>query len=92
MLDHSPHFAALPCAPSVRYKPQHFNDIMKNPAPVERLEIHAKNYMGAGGRPLAQLRHLSERFPISVHGVGLSIGCEGPLGAAHLPRLRHLCN
>ena len=32
MLDHSPRFAALPCAPGVGYKPQHFNDIMKNPA------------------------------------------------------------
>ena len=54
MLDHSPRFAALPCAPGVGYKPQHFNDIMKNPAPVEWLEVHAENYMGAGGRPLAQ--------------------------------------
>ena len=92
MLDHSPRFAALPCAPGVGYKPQHFNDIMKNPAPVEWLEVHAENYMGAGGRPLAQLRHLSERFAISVHGVGLSIGGEGPLDAAHLLRLRHLCD
>ena len=92
MLDHFPRCAALPCAPSVGYKPHYFNDIMKNPAPVERLEIHAENYMGAGSRPLAQLRHPSERFPISVHGVGLSIGCEGPLDAAHLLRLRHLCN
>ena len=56
MLDHSPRFAALPCAPSVGYKPQHFNDIMKNPAPVEWLEVHAENHMGAGGRPLAKLR------------------------------------
>jgi uncharacterized protein (UPF0276 family) len=32
--------------------------------------------MGDGGRPLAQLRALSERFPVSVHGVGLSIGGE----------------
>ena len=59
---------------------------------MEWLEVHAENYMGAGGRPLAQLRHLSERFAISVHGVGLSIGGEGPLDAAHLLRLRHLCD
>ncbi|HOZ35015.1 MAG TPA: DUF692 domain-containing protein, partial [Tabrizicola sp.] len=43
-------------------------------------------------RPLAQLRHLAERFPISVHGVGLSIGGEGPLDRDHLARLRHLCD
>ncbi|MGC1488842.1 MAG: DUF692 domain-containing protein [Albidovulum sp.] len=61
------------------------------PAPVEWLEIHAENYMGAGGRPLAQLRQLAERFAISVHGVGLSIGGVGPLDREHLARLKQLC-
>jgi uncharacterized protein (UPF0276 family) len=46
--------------------------------------------MGDGGRPLAQLRALSERFPVSVHGVGLSIGGERPLDRDHLRRLRRL--
>ena len=82
----------LPPAPGVGYKPQHYAAIMSDPAPVGWLEIHAENYMGAGGRPLAQLRHLSERFPISVHGVGLSIGGEAPLDKDHLARLRHLCD
>lgn len=63
---------------------------MDDPRPVGWLEIHAENYMGDGGRPLAQLRALSERFAISVHGVGLSIGGEGDLDAAHLARLKHL--
>lgn len=82
----------LPTKPGVGYKPQHFADIMAQPGPVGWLEVHAENYMGEGGRPLAQLRHLAERFPISVHGVGLSIGGEGPLDADHLARLRHLCD
>ena len=59
---------------------------------MEWLEIHAENYMGDGGRPLAQLRHLAEKFAISVHGVGLSIGGEGPLDKDHLARLNHLCS
>lgn len=80
----------LPAMPGVGYKPQHFNDILRDAAPVGWLEIHAENYMGDGGRPLAQLRHLSERFPISVHGVGLSIGGEDPLDPDHLARLKHL--
>ncbi|MEO0904946.1 MAG: DUF692 domain-containing protein [Pseudomonadota bacterium] len=63
---------------------------MENPGPMGWLEIHAENYMGQGGRPLAQLRHLAERFPISVHGVGLSIGGEGDLDPDHLARLKHL--
>jgi uncharacterized protein len=91
MLD-SHRFRHLPAAPGVGYKPQHFADILANPGPVGWLEIHAENYMGDGGRPLAQLRHLAERFPISVHGVGLSIGGEGHLDADHLARLRDLCD
>ncbi len=91
MLDATAHrFDRLPDAPGVGYKPQHFSDLLENPHSVAWLEIHAENYMGDGGRPLAQLRHLAERFPISVHGVGLSIGGEGPLDAEHLARLKHL--
>ena len=83
-------FDTLPAAAGVGYKPKHFNDILENPSPVGWLEFHAENYMGDGGRPLAQLRALAERFPISVHGVGLSIGGEGRLDPEHLARLRHL--
>jgi uncharacterized protein len=83
---------ALPALPGVGYKPQHFAAILENATPVGWLEIHAENYMGEGGRPLAQLRHLAERFPISLHGVGLSIGGEGPLDKDHLARLKTLCD
>lgn len=82
--------ATLPPLPGVGYKPQHFAALLEDPGPVGWLEIHAENYMGDGGRPLAQLRALAERFPVSVHGVGLSIGGEGPLDRDHLARLAHL--
>jgi len=91
MLDRTPQ-NRLPNMPGVGYKAQHYTSIIADPTPVGWLEIHAENYMGDGGRPLAQLRHLAERFPVSVHGVGLSIGGEGPLDPAHLARLRHLCD
>jgi uncharacterized protein len=81
----------LPAKPGTGYKPQHFAAIKADPGPVGWLEIHAENYMGDGGRPLAQLRHLAERFPISVHGVGLSIGGEAALDLDHLERLKTLC-
>ena len=91
MLDTSRHpFNRLPDAPGVGYKPQHFTELLETPGSVEWLEIHAENYMGAGGRPLAQLRHLAENFAFSVHGVGLSIGGEGPLDPDHLARLKYL--
>ncbi|MDA7426786.1 MNIO family bufferin maturase [Thalassococcus lentus] len=81
---------SLPPLPGVGYKPQHYSDILENAAPVGWLEVHAENYMGDGGRPLAQLRALSEQFPISVHGVGLSIGGEDRLDPDHLERLKQL--
>ena len=65
--------------------------------PAERIEgsasveVHAENYMGAGGTPHAMLRELRERFALSVHGVGLSIGGEAPLDREHLSRLKALC-
>jgi uncharacterized protein len=89
MFDASPS-RTLPNRPGVGYKSRHFTALTTDPGPVGWLEVHAENYMGDGGRPLAQLRHLSTRFAISVHGVGLSIGGEGPLDPAHLARLRHL--
>jgi uncharacterized protein len=82
--------SALPRLPGVGYKARHFEALMADPGPVAWVEVHAENYMGAGGRPLAQLRALAERFPVSVHGVGLSIGGEGRLDPEHLQRLRHL--
>ncbi|MFZ7090192.1 DUF692 domain-containing protein [Primorskyibacter sp. 2E233] len=81
---------SLPPRPGVGYKPQHYAQILAEAAPVGWLEIHAENYMGDGGRPLAQLRALSEQFPISVHGVGLSIGGDARLDPNHLARLKHL--
>jgi uncharacterized protein (UPF0276 family) len=82
----------LPHSAGIGYKPQHFQSLISAPGAVRWLEIHAENYMGDGGRPLAQLRALADRFPISVHGVGLSIGGEGPLDPDHLARLKHLCD
>ncbi|MCF6443872.1 DUF692 family multinuclear iron-containing protein [Nereida sp. MMG025] len=91
MFDQSPPHGLPHCA-GVGYKPQHFTQIMENAGSVGWLEVHAENYMGAGGRPLAQLAALAETFPLSVHGVGLSIGGEGPLDPDHLARLKALCD
>lgn len=90
MLDATPRRDRLPAAPGVGYKPRHFTALLDDPGAVRWLEIHAENYMGDGGRPHAQLRALAERFALSVHGVGLSIGGEGPLDPDHLARLKHL--
>lgn len=82
----------LPSRAGVGFKPQHFGQILDDPGAPAFFEIHAENYMGAGGPPHAQLSALRERFALSIHGVGLSIGAPGPLDRAHLARLRQLCD
>jgi len=66
--------SSLPACTGVGFKPAHFHDILAAPQPVGFFEVHAENYMGAGGPPHAQLGALRERYALSVHGIGLSIG------------------
>ncbi len=83
--------SSLPARAGVGFKPAHFHDVIGAPQPVGFFEVHAENYMGAGGTPHAQLRALRERYALSIHGVGLSIGSMQPLDRGHLARLKTLC-
>ena len=76
-------------APSVGvgFKPEHFEAIVETAPKLGFFEVHAENYMGAGGAPHRRLDKIRERYPLSLHGVGLSIGSPGPLDRAHLGRL-----
>src|SRR5882724_9798686 len=80
----------LPACTGVGFKPAHFRDIFAAPQPLGFFEVHAENYMGAGGPPHAQLGALRERYALSVHGVGLSIGSMEPLNRDHLIPLKML--
>lgn len=80
----------LPPRAGLCFKPAHFEDWMAEHAQIGFFEIHAENYMGAGGPPLRMLAALCERLPLSLHGVGLSIGGEAPLDLEHLARLKAL--
>lgn len=82
----------LPTRAGVGFKPEHFTAIEKAPQPIGFFEVHAENYMGAGGPPHAQLSRLREDYALSVHGVGLSIGAMQPLDRAHLARLKTVCD
>lgn len=81
----------LPNSVGVGFKPDHFAALRADAGPVGFLEVHAENYMGAGGLPHAQLTALRSDFALSLHGVGLSIGGPGRLDADHLARLKALC-
>lgn len=82
----------LPALAGVGFKPDHFAAIRKGAAGIGFFEVHAENYMGAGGLPHAQLAAIRADHPLSIHGVGLSIGGAGGLDEAHLQRLRRLCD
>lgn len=80
----------LPSDVGVGFKSAHFADIMAAPDPIAWVEVHAENYMGAGGVPKAQLFALRQNFPVSLHGVGLSLGAAVPPDPQHLKRLKNL--
>ncbi len=68
----------------------HRAQLMAAPSAVGFVEIHAENYMGQGGPMHAWLTRIREDLPLSIHGVGLSIGGTSPLNQAHLARLQRL--
>ncbi|HRK43344.1 MAG TPA: DUF692 domain-containing protein [Gemmobacter sp.] len=79
----------LPAAPGIGFKPEHFAAIRAMRPDLGFIEVHAENYMGAGGPPHRMLESLRADFPLSIHGVGLSIG-GASLDKAHLARLKVL--
>ena len=85
-----PSFAALPARAGVGLKPQHAAQLIVSQPALGFLEIHAENYMGAGGAPHGWLSALRSLYPLSLHGVGLSLGGEAPPDNDHLDRLARL--
>ncbi len=82
-------FANSP-AIGLSFKPRHFADALANVAAVDFFEVHAENYLGAGGEPHRQLHALGELRPLTIHGIGLSLGGHDMPDARHLQRLRAL--
>lgn len=79
----------IPAAAGIGLRYQHHALVLQNRPPVGWLEVHSENYMG-GGAPIRYLDQIREHYPISLHGVGLSLGTDGPLDQAHLARLKTL--
>ena len=82
--------APLPSRAGVGFKPEHFEAILAERPDVGFFEIHAENYMGDGGPPHRRLEALRTLYPLSLHGVGLSLGGPRPLDRDHLARLASL--
>ena len=69
-------------------KPEHQRHILDARPDVGWFEVHAENYMGAGGPPHFFLERIRALYPVSLHGVGLSIGSAGGMTPGHLARLK----
>lgn len=82
----------LPLRAGVGLKAEHGHTILTAQPDVGFFEVHAENYMGAGGPPHRFLTAIRQRYPLSLHGVGLSIGADRPLDRAHLRRLKSLAS
>jgi uncharacterized protein len=85
-----PRDGAIPPGAGVGLKHEHARDILEGKVSVDFFEVHAENYMGKGGPPHDLLSRIRAEYPVSVHGVGLSIGGAGPLDRTHLSRVRTL--
>jgi uncharacterized protein len=80
----------IPAGGGTGLKHEHAGDIFGGGFAVDFFEIHAENFMGAGGPPHQLLRRIRADYPLSIHGVGLSIGGAGPPDRDHLARLKTL--
>ncbi|MCB1476216.1 MAG: DUF692 domain-containing protein [Rhodobiaceae bacterium] len=78
---------AIPLRAGVGLKPDHYQEIAESTPDIGWFEVHPENYMGAGGPPHHFLERIRGDYPLSLHGVGLSIGSDGPLDKDHLARL-----
>ncbi len=81
---------ALPARSGLGLKPEHFQAVLDTTPDLGFFEIHAENYMVDGGPFHHYLSQIRSRDPLSIHGVGLSIGGESPLDETHLDRLAAL--
>lgn len=82
--------AELPVRAGASLKPDHFQTILNRLPDIGFFEIHAENYLVDGGPFHHYLTRIRERYALSIHGVGLSIGGESPLDQQHLDRLADL--
>ncbi|MGH8800499.1 MAG: MNIO family bufferin maturase [Casimicrobiaceae bacterium] len=87
-----PTFRALPVVAGIGLRAPHVAEIRRSRPSIGWLEVHSENYFVDGGPALAALEAIRVDYPISLHGVGLSLGSADPLDADHLARLKRLAD
>lgn len=83
---HSP--TPIPARAGIGLRSSHLREIVEAPPPVAWMEAHPENYFGEGGAPLRILERIRASYPLSFHGVGLSLGSIDPLNPTHLAKLK----
>ncbi len=83
----SPH---LPATTGIGLRSVHYRALAESLPDIGWLEAHSENYFGAGGAPLRWLSQLRAHYPLSLHGVGLSLGSSDELSQKHLAKLKQL--
>ena len=82
----------MTAAAGLGFKPQHFQEALAWPAADLWFEVHAENYMVAGGPRLAMLEALRRDRPLSLHGVGMSLAGATEIDPDHLAALKRLAD
>jgi uncharacterized protein (UPF0276 family) len=80
----------MPARAGIGLRAQHHDDLLRDRPDIGWLEAHSENYFADGGAQIDYLLALRELYPLSLHGVGLSLGSVDPLDRDHLWRLKRL--
>jgi uncharacterized protein (UPF0276 family) len=80
----------LPDAAGLGLRAPHVRHVLDARPPVPWLEVHSENYFADGGPALAALDRARADYPLSLHGVGLSLGSTDPLDRDHVAKLKRL--
>lgn len=80
----------IPAQAGIGLRTDHFPHFLQGHPPTPWLEIHPENYFGPGGKPRCFLERIRPDYPLSLHGVGLSLGSTDPLNRPHLDQLKEL--
>lgn len=80
----------IPASAGIGFRADHYRDIVEQQPTVGWFEVHSENYFGMSGLPIHQLETLRRDFPLSLHGVGMSLGSTEPLDLLHLKTLKTL--
>jgi uncharacterized protein len=81
----------IPAAAGIGLRTPHVAEVLERRPTVGWLEVHAENYMSRGPGSFA-LEKLAGHYPLSVHGVGLSLGTARGIDRDHLMRLKDVCD